>query len=166
MRKRPCSECRRWFQADPRAGSRQKTCGASECKKARHRRLDRAWHERHPDYDRSRRWQKKLICAEAVRKKAPVVSEQALRGVPWDMVETELGRRPAVIAAQLAAVVLRQGQDEMAMQALVLKEEFRRHAQERPQEEIGLQPHEIAGEFRRHAQERSQEEIQKRQGSP
>ena len=58
MRKRrPCSECRRWFAPHPRVGARQVTCGAAACQRHRHRRADRHWHRRHPDSDRGRRLQ-------------------------------------------------------------------------------------------------------------
>jgi hypothetical protein len=60
QKKRPCSVCRRWFVPDPRVGARQRTCGAAECQRVRHRRADRKWHKQHPDYDRARRLLKKL----------------------------------------------------------------------------------------------------------
>lgn len=168
MRKKPCSECRRWFRPDPRVGWRQKTCGDPVCVKARHRRMDRAWHSRHPDYDRSRRWQMKLDLAEEAGEKQPS-SNHRLKGVPWDMVESELGVRPAVIVVEIAALATRRAQDKIETQGFVLKEEFRRLAQQSEksaQEEMALQAHEIEEESRRHAQEATQEEIGSERGPP
>ena len=63
--KRPCSICRRWFLPDVRVGEWQRACGTEECQRARHREAGRAWHARHRDNDRGRRWQVAVDAAKA-----------------------------------------------------------------------------------------------------
>lgn len=53
-RKRPCRFCRRWFQPDPRLGSRQYACSSKACQDARQKANEQAWQERHPGYFRGR----------------------------------------------------------------------------------------------------------------
>ena len=54
QRKRPCRFCRRWFQPDPRLGSRQYACSRAECQAVRQKANERAWLDRHPGYFRGR----------------------------------------------------------------------------------------------------------------
>jgi hypothetical protein len=79
--------CRRWFLPDARVGDRQRACGAAECQRARHREADRAWHARHPDYDRGRRWQKAVEAAKAGAPPRPPDRPAPLSGVPWDIAQ-------------------------------------------------------------------------------
>lgn len=53
-RKRPCRFCRRWFEPDPRQGSRQYACSAEACQSTRQKGNERAWLARHPGYFRGR----------------------------------------------------------------------------------------------------------------
>lgn len=124
---------------DPRVGSRQRTCGSSECRRVRHRRADRAWHARHPDYDRGRRWQKKL--AEAARKEAAERPEEApLSGLPWDVAQDAMGLEVVVIIMELAKVLVRHAQDERRAQIAVFKGEYRRHGGQAAQDEMERGP--------------------------
>jgi len=53
-RKRPCRFCRRWFQPDPRLGSRQYACSSKDCQGVRQKANEQAWQDRHPGYFRGR----------------------------------------------------------------------------------------------------------------
>lgn len=53
-RKRPCRFCRRWFQPDPRLGSRQYACSREDCQATRQKANEQAWLEHHPGYFRGR----------------------------------------------------------------------------------------------------------------
>lgn len=74
-----CVKCNTAFVPDPRVGSRQVTCGAEGCQRARHADLCRAWHranqglegehyrdvvvpfrQRQPDYQARWRWGRKF----------------------------------------------------------------------------------------------------------
>ena len=50
MRKR-CPHCKKLFTPDPRLKGKQKTCGGTECQKARRRENAKKWREKNPDYD-------------------------------------------------------------------------------------------------------------------
>jgi hypothetical protein len=45
-----CVSCGQFFEANPRVGERQKSCGATACRKKRKRMQERAWKARNPDY--------------------------------------------------------------------------------------------------------------------
>ena len=164
-KKRPCSECRRWFRPDPRVGCRQKTCGEQECQASRHRRKRADWRARNPDYDRARRWQDKLDDAERLKQVRPA-KRQPPRGVPWEMVGEVLGPLPGAMAAEMAGLVARQAQEEMRSQVVVLYEEFRRLRHLGAREEMGRQALEITEESRRLAQGGPQEEMEARGRPP
>lgn len=59
-RKRPCRVCRKWFTPNPKAGSRQKTCGKSDCKSEWHRRKCTKWNEKNSANFKGNYLQKKL----------------------------------------------------------------------------------------------------------
>lgn len=120
-------------------GSRQRTCGRPECRRTRHRKADRAWHARHPDYDRGRRWQKKL--AQAAQKGAPERPEEApLSGLPWDVAQDAIGLQVVVIILELAKVLVRHAQDERRTQVAVFKGESRKHGGCGAQDEMERRP--------------------------
>lgn len=45
-KKRPCRICRKWFMPNPRLGSRQKTCGATECMRQWHTKKCAEWNKK------------------------------------------------------------------------------------------------------------------------
>ena len=53
-RKRPCRFCRRWFQPDPRLGSRQYACSREACQARRQKANVKAWLDARPGYFRGR----------------------------------------------------------------------------------------------------------------
>jgi hypothetical protein len=50
VRKR-CPHCKKLFIPDPRLKGKQKTCGGTECQKARRRENAKKWRSKNPDYD-------------------------------------------------------------------------------------------------------------------
>src|SRR5690242_6255940 len=116
LKKRPCSICRRWFQPDVRVGDRQRACGTEECQRARHREADRAWHARHRDYDRGRRWQMAVDAAKAGAPPSPPDRPPPLPGVPWDVAQDAMRPEAVVIVAGVARVLATHAQDERRKQ--------------------------------------------------
>lgn len=45
-----CVSCGQFFEANPKVGARQKSCGALECRKKRKRMQERVWKNQNPDY--------------------------------------------------------------------------------------------------------------------
>jgi hypothetical protein len=125
-KKRPCSECRRWFRPQPRVGARQATCGAQECRRKRHRRADRLWHRRHPDYDCWRRLQAKVARAAERRRAQGVRGPPPLARVPWDLVQDEMGVKATEILAGILRLLVLHAQDEIRRQVPRLTGEFGR----------------------------------------
>lgn len=112
QKKRPCAVCRSWFLPDVRVGVRQRTCGAGECQRERHRRACGAWRRRDPDYDRARRWQASLDRAKAGEGLRPPREPRILAGVPWDLVRDVMKPEGAEILAGVAGVLARYTRDE------------------------------------------------------
>lgn len=134
-RSKPCSECRRWFLPDPRVGSRARTCGRSDCQGRRRARTNRRWRAAHPEYDHARRLTAKLALA-AVEDEVPVAAEPAEMGrIGWDVVQAEMGTKPAVIIQDLVRVALLSVQAEIEAQVADMKHEFVRLALRGPQAE-------------------------------
>ena len=88
QRRRRCSECRELFNADPRVGKRQRTCGATTCRAARHRDACREWRERERPAVEADRLRRRLggddevhraIVRDVMGPKAVVVLEQLFR---------------------------------------------------------------------------------------
>ncbi len=86
LRKRPCRICRRWFMPSKFQGERQKVCSKPEFQDERHRRSDREWHARNPDYDK-KRYLKKRARLEAPEE--PV--EDPLARIDWEVLERAIG---------------------------------------------------------------------------
>ena len=134
-KKRPCLECRRWFQPNPRVGDRQRTCGSAECSRARHRRKDRDWHARNPSYDRARRWQNALQKARESDQITPPW-QPPLAGVPWEVAQDAIGVQATVIIAKVSEVLVSGAQAAMERQPIVFTRQSGGHRGGRPQDEI------------------------------
>jgi hypothetical protein len=82
----------------------------------RHRRADRAWHARHPAYDRGRRWQEALDAVGAGAA-APTPDRRApLAGVSWDLAQDAIEPEALVIVTGIAEVLVAYSQDEIRRQ--------------------------------------------------
>lgn len=103
--KRPCSFCKLWFQPDTRVGARQYACSASACQKRRRRRKQAKWRRRNPDYFVGRRW----TAATAAEKPRPPRAPAPLGQVPWDVVQSQMKSKPAVILGLFGRLLLGRG---------------------------------------------------------
>jgi len=117
-RSRPCRICRRWFQAHPRVGSRQRTCSRPECQRERHRRSCACWHERNPDYDRETRLRVRL---------AQHRPETAASGLlPWTPARDAVGLQVLVVLEEVVRLLVSTLRDAVVRQLRVSKGESRR----------------------------------------
>ena len=97
-RKRPCRICRRWFVPHPRAGNRQRVCGASECQRERHRRACQAWREREGEEETRHRLRQRL--RREASDSGPLAAE-----VRWDVVRDAVGLEVSVILEEVLRLV-------------------------------------------------------------
>lgn len=101
-RRRRCGVCAALFMADPRVGSRQRTCGEPACKAAWHRKACDEWREREAPAIQERQLRARLgspelsraAAREAMGPKAVVVLEEVFR-------LAVLGSREAFASKQL-----------------------------------------------------------------
>jgi len=139
-KKRPCSICRRWFLPDARVGARQRACEREECQCERHRRSDQRWRAANRDYDRDRRWRVTITAAKEQPSAAPPAANAGppASGLPWEVVQDEMGIQSRVI---IAGVVREMGlfvQDEMRRQVPEIVRRIARHRPGAAQDEIDL----------------------------
>lgn len=137
-KKRPCSICRRWFLPDARVGSRQHACEREECQRERHRRADVRWRAANRDYDRDRRWRVAIAAAKEEPSAAPPAANAPppTSGLPWDVVQDEMGVQSRVI---IAGVIREMGlflQDEMRKEVPKIVEGIVRLPRRAAQDEI------------------------------
>jgi hypothetical protein len=137
-KKRPCSICRRWFLPDARVVSRQHACDRDECQRERHRRADQRWRAANRDYDRDRRWRVSIAAAKEDPSAAPPAANAPppTSGLPWDVVQDEMGVEGRVI---IAGVVREMGlfvQDEMRKEVSKIVDGIVRHPRWAAQDEI------------------------------
>jgi len=109
-RKRPCRICRRWFVPHPRAGNRQRACGAPECQRERHRRACQTWREREGEAETRHRLRQRL------RREAS--GAEAFAGeVRWDVVRDAVGLEVSVILEELLRLLEDAVRDAVRRQA-------------------------------------------------
>lgn len=101
-------------------GRRQKACGKPECQRLRRSETQARWRSRNPEYFAERRlrarWAKAISDEtsgsggegrqEGVRPPAPFRVPKALRSIPWDLAQDELGVATTDLVAVVAARVL------------------------------------------------------------
>lgn len=128
-KKRPCTECRRWFLPDPRVGDRQQTCGGAACQHARRERTHRAWRAENRDYDRDRRWRLAIGAAKADPTSVPPgpKAPAPMSGVPWEVVQTEMEVEGRVILAGVVRVMGSYVQTEIRRQTFDISAGVARH---------------------------------------
>jgi hypothetical protein len=112
--KRPCSICRRWFRPDARVGARQHTCSEPECQQKRRQRKQAQWRRRNPDYFVARRWATATEAGEPARAPPP------LEEVPWDVVQSQMGIKAAVILGLFGRLLVLRLQSQMPGQVPVI----------------------------------------------
>lgn len=117
-RSRPCRICRRWFQPNPRAGARQRTCSRPECQRERHRRSCASWHQRNPDYDRETRLRLRLGAER------PKAAESGL--LPWRAARDAVGLEALVVLEEVVRLLVSTLRDAVVRQVRVSKGESSR----------------------------------------
>jgi hypothetical protein len=169
-KKRPCSMCRRWFVPDPRVGDRQRTCGAAECQRERHRQADRKWHKQHPDYDQARRLLKQLAQAQPPGQSSPAPQPSAQSSVPPRPSEQSSALpRPSEESGSLrypkkpplSGFPWDLAQDVMGAQATVIIAGVAGVLVHHVQEEIRGQVPEVTPKLGRHGRRGAQDEIER-----
>lgn len=123
---------------DARVGARQHACDREECQRERHRRADRRWREANRDYDRDRRWREAIAAAKAEPGSAPPAANAPppTSGLPWDVVQDEMGIEDRVILAGVVRVMGLFVQDEMRRQGPEIVARSGRHPPRAVQDEI------------------------------
>jgi hypothetical protein len=109
-RKKPCRICRRWFQPDPRVGSRQRACSKPDCQSARRQKTQASWRGRNPDYAIGWRLGQRKAQAqppEPLRLPAP------LNQLPWDVAKDQFGLQGADFIGVMSALILRTAKDQI-----------------------------------------------------
>ncbi len=114
LRKRPCRCCRRWFLPHRQAGDRQKFCSLPSCRRERHRRSCKRWHDKNPDYDREDRFRKKLEAELKSREDSP----DPVRQLPLDTARDAVGMKGSVIIEESIRVLSAWARDAVRTQGL------------------------------------------------
>jgi len=122
LRKRPCRICRRWFVPHPRAGDRQRVCGAVGCQRERHRRACAAWRARESEAERRHRLRQRVRSARPPQGQ----SDPARSVVRWDVVRDAVGLEVAVILEEMLSVLEDVVRDAVSGQASGITGESRR----------------------------------------
>jgi len=113
FKKKPCRVCRRWFRPDVRLGSRQHTCSRPECQTIRRRRTQASWRAQNPGYFLDWRIQKR---SESKHTPEPLRLPHPLSALPWDLAQSEFGRKGSDFIQMLSAVLLRTAKDQFTGQ--------------------------------------------------
>lgn len=124
-RKRPCRICRKWFMPHPRAGDRQRVCGADSCQSERHRKACKAWRRREPDYDREDRLRRKLVKEQEAICPGGVLADP-LRRLDWSAARDAVGLEVAVTIEEAARVVQQWARDAVCRQVVTAQADDRR----------------------------------------
>jgi hypothetical protein len=111
--KRPCRICGRWFTPHPRLKDRQRTCGATLCKREWHRKQCARWNRRNAHYFKSNYLQKKLDGTQ------PCTS-RFKSGLPLQYVQEVIGAQQVIILEYLTQLLLRRFQDLFRGKTLVI----------------------------------------------
>jgi hypothetical protein len=116
-RKRPCRICRKWFAPHPRAGDRQRACGAVSCQNERHRRACEAWRRRQPDYDREDRLRRRLVRQRETNCPGGLLADP-LHELDWSAARDAVGLQVAVTIEEAARVVHQWARDAVRRQVV------------------------------------------------
>jgi hypothetical protein len=112
QRKRPCAICRRWFQPDPRVGTRQRVCSQGACQLNRRRRKQADWRTRNPEYFVARRLQER-----AAEKRDPELRlPPPLSRLPWDLAQSQFGAEGADFLGEFGKLIIGSTQSQRKAQ--------------------------------------------------
>lgn len=122
MRRKPCRICGHWFRPHPRAGDRQRVCGAAACQRERHRRACAAWRERESE----------AIGAHRLRQQIRVQPLDAPPGLPsqqlhWDAVRDAVSLQVGVVLEEIVRLLETQLRDAVHRQGYGIQGQSSRH---------------------------------------
>ena len=123
-RSRKCSACGCWYAADPRVGTRQKTCGREACRKVRKARVQREWSRRNPDYWTERRLREQAARMEGAKGSKPVVGlppPPEIRRLPLERGRAVLGAEALVFLLTYGLFLYRGPQPEIRTQVAEIR---------------------------------------------
>lgn len=118
---------------DSRVGSRQRACSRPECQRERRRRTQASWRSRNPEYFRARWLRERAALAQAAgesrgvspaaesepaRRPSPIRVHGALRQIPWETAQDEIGVEATDLIAVVAILLVRAMQDQRRLQVL------------------------------------------------
>jgi len=109
-RKKPCRICRRWFQPDPRVGSRQRACSRPECQSARRQKAQASWRGRNPGYAIAWRIDQRAAQAQSPE---PLRMPAPLNQLPWDVAKIQFGLQGADFIGVMSALIVRVAKDQI-----------------------------------------------------
>src|SRR5664280_2486126 len=109
-RKKPCRICRRWFQPDPRVGSRQRACGNAECQIARRQRAQADWRNRNRGYGIAWRMDQRVA---RIPPPEPLRLPTPLNQLPWDVAKDQFGLQGADFIGVMGALIVRVAKDQI-----------------------------------------------------
>jgi len=109
-RKKPCRICRRWFQPDPRVGSRQRACSKPDCQSARRQKAQASWRSRNPGYAINWRLDQRKAQAQPP---GPLRLPAPLNQLPWDVAKIQFGMQGADFIGVMSALIIRTAKDEI-----------------------------------------------------
>ena len=131
IKKRPCRVCKKWFVPNPRVGSRQKTCGATECQDRWHAKKCSQWNRQNRAYFQGNHLSKKLQTLQnqesSPGKSAsqPPESGKILK-LPREVIQEVIGVQQFVIAEYMTRLLLRSVQDVIRLQRCSISREAER----------------------------------------
>lgn len=137
-RKKRCQICHRGFWPHPRAGDRQRVCGAATCQRERHRRSCADWRAENPDYDRERRLRPKVQLERPAA--APRPSLDPLGEIGWSAVRDAAGAEVAVIMRLLSEVAVQWTRDVAGAQAFGIVGQFPKEGADGARDALGRSP--------------------------
>ena len=139
-RRRPCRICRKWFQADPRVGSRQRACSSAACQRERHRRACVDWHRRNPGYDCESRLQRRLRRDPPPRPALLPLLASPMRQLDWGVVRDAVGLEVAVVIEESAKVLCDWTRDAVISQPPLNESVTAKHPPNPARDEMASKP--------------------------
>lgn len=129
INKRPCRICKKWFVANPRVGTRQKTCGSNECKKKWHAKKCTQWNKKNRAYFQAIHLSKKLQAVQnqeaSSGKSAPKLPKSGkIPKLPQEVIQDVIGEQQFVIVEYLSRVLLCSVQEVMHKQYFDITEKI------------------------------------------
>jgi len=113
-RKRPCRQCGKWFQPNPRAGKRQRSCDREDCQRERHRRACAHWRARNPEYDIERRLRDRVRADPSA---GEPLHRDPMAEIAWDVARDAVGVETSVIVEETGKVLASWARDAVHAQA-------------------------------------------------